>query len=197
MLSGFRRTSWTPWRADGKILGPLANFLGGVALRTRVSRVLSVSAVAVAAMAIAAGPASATDYYHVRLANSFSNYCMGVGSATGNGAHAIQYYCNTASDEKWTIRHLSPDSPYVTVQNDFSGKCLGVGSSVDWNAPLIQYSCTGAADEVWIISNNVFKNHFSGLCMGVASSTTVGDSVIQYKCTDALDEHWPSPDLDQ
>ncbi|WP_078486536.1 RICIN domain-containing protein [Streptomyces noursei] len=86
--------------------------------------------------------ASAGNWQNVRLENLRGFRCLGVGSASGDGTPALQWTCNDATDERWTIAENS--AGYHTIKNKFSGKCLGVGSSEANSAHVIQWSCNGS-----------------------------------------------------
>ncbi|MFK0295639.1 RICIN domain-containing protein [Streptomyces sp. NPDC090442] len=154
----------------------------------KLTRALTLAGTSAALFAISAAPASAGNWQNVRLENVWSFRCLGVGSASGNGAPALQWTCNSAADEQWTITQNS--AGYHTIKNKYSGKCLGVGSSTANSSNIIQWTCNGASDQQWYLKASEIKNRYSGKCIGVGASKANGANAIQYTCGTGNDQLW-------
>ncbi|MEO8213857.1 MAG: RICIN domain-containing protein, partial [Myxococcales bacterium] len=77
--------------------------------------------------------------------------CMDVsGASTTPGAPVIQWRCNFASNEQWTVQPFN--NAYRIIQQK-SGQCLSVaGGSTVAGAAIVQNTCSGADSELWTMT---------------------------------------------
>jgi galactose oxidase len=120
---------------------------------------------------------------------SSTGKCIGVtGASMTPGSGAIQWRCNNAPDQQWTVRPLA--GGYQIVDQN-SGQCLwpSAGSTTS-GTPLVQNTCSGASAELWTFnpSGNGFQlvSKQSGLCANITGgSTGDGDGISQAACSTA------------
>jgi Ricin-type beta-trefoil lectin domain len=79
------------------------------------------------------------------------DYCLDVsGDSTASGAAIIQYPCNYASNEEFTLTSVGTNEYHVAAVN--SGLCIAPsGGSTTVGADLVQVSCS-SADTTWTIT---------------------------------------------
>jgi hypothetical protein len=176
-------------RVQGKARKCREKPVGGMKLR-KSFKAISIAGATVAAIALSVSPASAANYWNVRLENVWSIKCLGVGSSGANGAPALQWDCNDSSDEHWDLVERSDNPEFKTIKNRYSGKCLGVGGQTGNGATVIQWDCNGAADENWLVMGGQFINQYSRKSIGVGASTANGAKAIQYTVDAGRDQLW-------
>jgi galactose oxidase len=133
-----------------------------------------------------------TGYSSIVVAHS--GKCLDIsGSSQAGGATAVQWHCNFASNEQWTVQ---PFNGSFRVIAEHSGQCLAVaGGSTVAGAQIVQNPCSGANAELWTLvpSGNGFQllSKVSGLCANIGNaSTTDSANVIQSACSSATNFVW-------
>jgi len=128
-----------------------------------------------------------TGYTSIVAANSAKCVDITGGSRTA-GAAAIQWHCNGASNEAWTVQLYNGSFRIIEQQ---TGDCLVVsGSSKVAGAALVQEPCSGVSSELWSFtasgSNFQMINMNSGQCASVSGASTADAATIEQEpCTTA------------
>jgi galactose oxidase len=124
-----------------------------------------------------------------------SAQCLDISGGSANaGAAAIQWPCNFAANEQWTVQLYSAGSFRIIEQG--TGDCLVVSGAATYaGAPLVQEPCTGVKSELWSFvavgaySQVVNKN--SGECMSVSGASLANrDPITQWPCATATNFLW-------
>src|SRR2546423_3606148 len=84
--------------------------------------------------------------YSVIVASS--GKCLDItGASNTPGTAAVQWHCNFASNEQWT---LQPHNGAFRIVEQQNGQCLATaGGSTATGAAIVQTTCSGAATEDW------------------------------------------------
>ena len=87
-----------------------------------------------------------TGYSVIVAANS--GKCLDIaGASNTSGTAAVQWHCNFASNEQWT---LQPHNGAFRIIEQHNGQCLATaGGSTASGAAIVQTTCSGAATEDW------------------------------------------------
>jgi galactose oxidase len=128
-----------------------------------------------------------TGYTTIVASNSAK--CVDIsGASSAAGAGAIQWHCNFASNEQWTVK---PYGGYSRIMEEQTGDCLVVsGSSTAAGAALVQEPCKGASNELWsfVANGGNFQiiNKNSGQCASVSGGSDAdGAAMEQWPCATA------------
>jgi galactose oxidase len=138
-----------------------------------------------------------TGYTSITAASTAQCLDINGGSAAA-GAAAIQWPCNRAVNEQWTVQLYSANAFRIIEQG--TGDCLVVsGASLNAGVALVQEPCTGAKSELWSFtpvattSGTSFQvvNANSGQCMSVSGNSTANaDPITQWPCGTAANFLW-------
>jgi galactose oxidase len=115
------------------------------------------------------------------------------GSSTA-GASAIQWPCNNAANEQWTVQPYSTGGFRIIEQQ--TADCLVVSGAATYaGAPIVQEPCSGKSSELWsfvtVGSYVQAVNKNSGQCMSVSGgSLASGDAITQWPCATATNFLW-------
>ncbi len=153
---------------------------------------MCVFAAAVSATPAARGEVVRTAYSVVVAGNS--GKCLDItGASNTPGAAAIQWHCNFASNEEWTVQPFNGAFRIVEQKN---GQCLAIaGGSTAPGAAAVQTTCTGAAAEQWTLApasgGYQLVNKASGLCANVSGNSTADSAaIVQSACATAGNFIW-------
>jgi galactose oxidase len=166
-------TGWRPWRLGGFSFG-----------------------VAVVALVVPAPLARAevvrTGY--TSLVVSSTGKCLDIsGASTTSGAAAVQWRCNSAPNEQWTVQ---PSGGAFRVIEQQTGQCLSVsGGATAAGAQIVQTTCSGGASELWSFpaagTGLQMVSRASGLCASVLDNGTAdGTNIVQASCRTASNFIW-------
>lgn len=117
-----------------------------------------------------------------------SGKCVGVaGGSTKRGAHVVQWICNGATDQQWSLQDLGNGEQ--EIQDAKSGLCLDVhhSSTMD-GTPIVQSTCHGSPNQRWRLVDNgdgttTVRSVLSDKCLDVyGGSTADGAAVIEWAC---------------
>ncbi|MFG1875072.1 pectate lyase [Sphaerisporangium sp. NPDC049003] len=161
--------------------------------RTRAGAVLAAMVAAGVALAggvvsgvwAAAAPTSGT----YSLVNAGSGLCLDVpGGSTADGTQLVQYGCNSAANQSWTVTSVSGG---VTLKAGNSGKCAGVkGASTSAGAAVQLESCSGASSQTWQLtasgSNYRVVNANGGKCLNIKDNATSASALVQQNSCDSV-----------
>ncbi|MEU8267043.1 pectate lyase [Sphaerisporangium sp. NPDC049002] len=161
--------------------------------RTRAGAVLAAMVAAGVALAggvvsgvwAAAAPTSGT----YSLVNAGSGLCLDVpGGSTADGTQLVQYGCNSAANQSWTVTSVSGG---VTLKAGNSGKCAGVkGASTSAGAAVQLESCSGALSQTWQLtasgSNYRVVNANGGKCLNIKDNATSASALVQQNSCDSV-----------
>jgi galactose oxidase len=131
-----------------------------------------------------------TGYTSIQPASS--GKCLDIsGSSLAAGAAAIQWHCNFASNEQWTVQLYGGSFRIIEQQ---SGNCLVVTrASTTPGAQIVQEPCSGAASELWsfapIGADFQIVSRSSSQCMSVSGDED-GANIVQERCSTAANFLW-------
>jgi galactose oxidase len=138
-----------------------------------------------------------TGYTSITAAST--SQCLDIyGGSTAAGAAAIQWPCNQAKNEQWTVQLYSANAFRILEQA--TGDCLVVsGGSLSAGVALVQEPCTGTKSELWSFtpvattSGTSFQvvNANSGQCMSVSGNSSANaDPITQWPCATVSNFLW-------
>jgi len=133
-----------------------------------------------------------TGYTSIVAANS--GKCVDIsGQSTVAGVAAIQWHCNSQSNEAWTVQAYNGSFRIIEQQ---TGDCLVVsGGSTASGTPLVQEPCSGVSSELWSFTasgaNFQIISKSSGQCASISgASNSDGAAVVQQPCSTASNFLW-------
>ncbi|HVT07138.1 MAG TPA: RICIN domain-containing protein, partial [Polyangia bacterium] len=142
----------------------------------------------------AAAPAKAdvvrTGYSVIVAGNS--GKCLDISGASNTvGTAAIQWHCNFAGNEQWT---LQPHNGAFIIVEQKNGQCLAAASTAA-GAAIVQTTCTGAATQDWKLAAAAggyqLVNQGSALCANVNGNSTADNAaIVQSSCSTASNFIW-------
>jgi galactose oxidase len=133
-----------------------------------------------------------TGYTSIVAGNSAK--CLDIaGASLTAGATAIQWHCNFASNEQWTVQNYNGSFRIIEQQ---SGDCLVVsGASNAAGAQLVQEPCAGINSELWsfVANGGSFQivSKSSGQCASVSGASIADNAnIVQEPCSTAPNFLW-------
>jgi galactose oxidase len=136
---------------------------------------------------------------YTRITAASTSQCLDIyGGSTAAGAAAIQWPCNQAKNEQWTVQLYSANAFRIIEQA--TGDCLVVpGASLNAGVELVQEPCTGVKSELWSFTpvttttGTSFQvvNANSGQCMSVSGNSSANaDAITQWPCATVSNFLW-------
>ncbi|HVV16756.1 MAG TPA: RICIN domain-containing protein [Polyangia bacterium] len=129
--------------------------------------------------------------YSVFVAGN-SGKCLDITGASNTvGTAAIQWHCNFAGNEQWT---LQPHNGAFLVVEQKNGQCLAAASTAA-GAAIVQTTCTGAATQDWKLTAAAggyqLVNQGSALCANVNGNSVADNAaIVQSSCSTASNFIW-------
>ncbi|WP_406341241.1 CAP domain-containing protein [Streptomyces sp. NBC_00648] len=146
---------------------------------------------AVAAMGIAAVPATAQAAQLTGQVVGLGGKCLDVrGGTTGNGTPVQIYGCNGTASQRWTYTE-QPGEVGATVTA--FGKCLDVASSGTTDRTPVQlWDCNGSGAQKWVrYQGDALINPQSNKCLDVSGGNTADSTPVQiYTCNFTASQAW-------
>lgn len=149
---------------------------------------------AVAALALAAGPLTAFPANAATgTISGLAGKCLDVAAAsTADGTPVQLYDCNGTAAQQWTV---GSDGTLRAL-----GKCLDItGGSTSNGAKVQLWSCTGGAAQQWTVTAaHDIVNPQADKCLDATDNSSANGTPAQiWSCTGAANQKWTAPGATQ